>query len=239
MVTGPTGSGKTVSLYTGMDILNTPERNILTAEDPIEIDLEGINQVAINDNIGLDFATALRVFLRQDPGVILVGEIRDGEIAIRAAQTGHMILSTLHTNSATETLTRLQNLGVSAFNLATSVSLIIAQRLVRKLCSACKESVEIPEKVLMAEGFNKDSLAHLEIYRAVGCNVCKEGYKGRIGIYEVVPITETLSCIIMDGANSIQLAKTLQGEGINNLRQSALLKVAQGLTSLDEVNRIT
>jgi type IV pilus assembly protein PilB len=242
LATGPTGSGKTVSLYTGLDILNTQARNISTVEDPVEINLEGINQVSINDSTGLDFATTLRAFLRQDPDVIMVGEIRDretAEIAIRAAQTGHTVLSTLHTNNAAETLTRLQNLGIPAFSLATSISLIVAQRLARKLCNTCKESVQIPEKVLIAEGFDKDSLPHLKLYRAVGCSNCNEGYKSRIGIYEVVPIIDALSRIIMDGASSIQIADQMQKEGFNNLRQSALLKVAQGLISLEEANRIT
>lgn len=242
LVTGPTGSGKTVSLYTGLNILNTPERNISTAEDPVEINLEGINQVPVNNKIGLDFSAALRAFLRQDPDVVMVGEIRDletAEIAIKASQTGHMVLSTLHTNSAPETLTRLRNMGIPAFNLATSVSLIIAQRLARRLCNNCKESLELPEKVLIEEGFTQTQLENLRLFKAVGCEKCKEGYKGRVGIYEVVPITDPMARIIMDDGNSIEIADQAQKEGFNNLRQSALVKVAQGLTSLDEANRLT
>lgn len=242
LVTGPTGSGKTVSLYTGLNILNTAERNISTAEDPVEINLEGINQVPVNAKIGLDFSAALRAFLRQDPDVVMVGEIRDletAEIAIKAAQTGHMVLSTLHTNSAPETLTRLRNMGIPAFNLATSVSLIIAQRLARRLCLNCKESTEIPEKVLREEGFTDEQLDDLQLFKAVGCDSCKEGYKGRVGIYEVVQINDAMSRIIMDDGNSIEIADQAQKEGFNNLRQSALSKVAQGLTSLEEANRLT
>lgn len=242
LVTGPTGSGKTVSLYTGLNILNTPERNISTAEDPVEINLEGINQVPVNSKIGLDFSAALRAFLRQDPDVVMVGEIRDletAEIAIKASQTGHMVLSTLHTNSAPETLTRLRNMGIPAFNLATSVSLIIAQRLARRLCNQCKESTEIPEKVLMEEGFQAEQISALRLFKAVGCDKCKEGYKGRVGIYEVVPITDAMSRIIMDDGNSIEIADQAQKEGFHNLRQSALVKVGLGLTSLDEANRLT
>jgi len=242
LVTGPTGSGKTVSLYTGLNILNTDERNISTAEDPVEINLEGVNQVPVNNKIGLDFAAALRAFLRQDPDVVMVGEIRDletAEIAIKAAQTGHMVLSTLHTNSAPETLTRLRNMGIPAFNLATSVSLIIAQRLARRLCRHCKEKTEIPEKILKEQGFKKEELDELLLFKAVGCDKCKEGYKGRVGIYEVVPITDTISRIIMEDGNSIQIADQAQEEDFSNLRQSALRKVAQGLTSLEEANRLT
>ncbi|MFT6092472.1 MAG: type IV pilus assembly protein PilB [Pseudohongiellaceae bacterium] len=242
LVTGPTGSGKTVSLYTGLNILNTPERNISTAEDPVEINLEGINQVPVNNKIGLDFSAALRAFLRQDPDVIMVGEIRDletAEIAIKASQTGHMVLSTLHTNSAPETLTRLRNMGIPAFNLATSVSLIIAQRLARRLCSHCKETAEYPEKVLLEEGFLSEQLSTLQLFKAVGCKKCKEGYKGRVGIYEVVPITDVMSRIIMADGNSIEIADQAQKEGFHNLRQSALVKVGMGLTSLEEANRLT
>lgn len=242
LVTGPTGSGKTVSLYTGLSILNTDERNISTAEDPVEINLEGVNQVPVNNKIGLDFAAALRAFLRQDPDVVMVGEIRDletAEIAIKAAQTGHMVLSTLHTNSAPETLTRLRDMGIPAFNLATSVSLIIAQRLARRLCSHCKEKTEIPEKILIEQGFKEEELDDLLLFKAVGCDNCKEGYKGRVGIYEVVPITDNMSRIIIKNGNSIQIADQAQKEGFNNLRQSALQKVAQGLTSLEEANRLT
>ena len=242
LVTGPTGSGKTVSLYTGLNILNTPERNISTAEDPVEINLEGINQVPVNNKIGLDFSAALRAFLRQDPDVIMVGEIRDletAEIAIKASQTGHMVLSTLHTNSAPETLARLRDMGIPAFNLATSVSLIIAQRLARRLCQHCKEAAEYPEKVLLEEGFLNRQLSTLQLFKAVGCEKCKEGYKGRVGIYEVVPITDVMTRIIMADGNSIEIADQAQKEGFHNLRQSALVKAGMGLTSLEEANRLT
>ena len=242
LVTGPTGSGKTVSLYTGLNILNTPERNISTAEDPVEINLEGINQVPVNNKIGLDFSAALRAFLRQDPDVIMVGEIRDletAEIAIKASQTGHMVLSTLHTNSAPETLARLRDMGIPAFNLATSVSLIIAQRLARRLCQHCKEAAEYPEKVLLEEGFLNRQLSTLQLFKAVGCEKCKEGYKGRVGIYEVVPITDVMTRIIMANGNSIEIADQAQKEGFHNLRQSALVKAGMGLTSLEEANRLT
>lgn len=242
LVTGPTGSGKTVSLYTGLNILNTPETNISTAEDPVEINLEGINQVPVNNRIGFTFATALRAFLRQDPDVIMVGEIRDletAEIAIKASQTGHMVMSTLHTNSAPETLTRLRNMGIPAFNLATSVSLIIAQRLCRRLCSHCKEKLDLPQSALIEAGFTAEQAKDLTIYGPVGCDACNEGYKGRVGIYEVVPITDPISRIIMNDGNSIEIADKAQEEGFNNLRQSALVKVAKGLTSLAEANRVT
>ncbi|MCL4104166.1 UNVERIFIED_CONTAM: hypothetical protein GTU68_035028 [Idotea baltica] len=218
LVTGPTGSGKTVSLYTGLNLLNTPERNISTAEDPVEINLEGINQVHVNAKVGLNFAEALRSFLRQDPDIIMVGEIRDletAEIAIKAAQTGHLVLSTLHTNSAAETITRMLNMGVPAFNLATSVNLIIAQRLARRLCKECTKPA------------------------AVGCASCNEGYKGRVGVYEVVRVTPEISRIIMEEGNSLQINDQARAEGFNDLRASALLKVTQGLTTLEEVNRIT
>jgi type IV pilus assembly protein PilB len=243
LVTGPTGSGKTVTLYTGLNILNTMERNIATAEDPVEINLEGINQVNVNYKVGLDFASALRSFLRQDPDVVMVGEIRDletAEIAIKAAQTGHMVLSTLHTTSAPETLTRLRNMGVPAFNLATSVSLIIAQRLARRLCTACKTIIEVPKETLKAEGFTDEQIDEgFELFEPVGCDSCNNGYKGRVGIYEVVKITPEMSRIIMEDGNSIKLAETASELGFNNLRQSGLLKVIQGVTSLAEANRMT
>ncbi len=242
LVTGPTGSGKTVTLYTGLSILNTHERNISTAEDPVEINLEGINQVAINPKVGLDFASALRAFLRQDPDVVMVGEIRDlitAEIAIKAAQTGHLVLSTLHTNSAPETLSRLMNMGIPPYNLATSASLIIAQLLARRLCPHCKKPVKLPPKILLEEGFSEEQVSGLSIYAAVGCAQCNEGYKGRIGIYEVLPITDTISRIIMESGNTIQIADVARQQGFNDLRRSALNKVAQGLTSLAEANRIT
>ena len=242
LVTGPTGSGKTVSLYTGLNILNTDERNISTAEDPAEINLEGVNQVNVNNKVGLGFAEALRAFLRQDPDVIMVGEIRDLEtanIAIKAAQTGHLVLSTLHTNSAAETLTRMMNMGVPAFNIATSVSLIIAQRLGRRLCS-CKQTGNIPKDVLLAEGFSTEQInTGFTLYHPKGCDKCTNGYKGRVGIYEVVKVTEQLASMIMEEASSIKIAKAAQAEGFRTLRQSALLKVIEGLTSLEEANRVT
>ena len=245
LVTGPTGSGKTVSLYTGLNILNTEERNISTAEDPVEINLEGINQVNVNARVGLTFANALRSFLRQDPDVIMVGEIRDletAEIAIKAAQTGHMVLSTLHTNSAPETLTRLANMGVPAFNIATTVNLIIAQRLARRLCSACKKPADdVPEEIMKEEGLLDCGIPRNEItlFHPVGCPSCKKGYKGRVGVYEVVRITPAISRIIMDGGNSIQIADVCKQEGFFNLRTAALRKCAWGLTSLEEANRVT
>ncbi|ROU01929.1 type IV-A pilus assembly ATPase PilB [Marinobacter sp. R17] len=242
LVTGPTGSGKTVSLYTGLNILNTQERNISTAEDPAEINLEGINQVNVNNKVGLGFAEALRAFLRQDPDVIMVGEIRDLEtanIAIKAAQTGHLVLSTLHTNSAPETLTRMMNMGVPAFNIATSVSLIIAQRLARRLCS-CKEPADIPKDVLLKEGFTEQQIeTGFTLYRPKGCDKCNGGYKGRVGIYEVVKVTDNLANMIMEEASSIKIAKQAQAEGFANLRQSGLKKVMDGVTSLEEANRVT
>lgn len=243
LVTGPTGSGKTVSLYTGLNILNTPGINISTAEDPAEINLEGINQVNVNNRVGLGFAEALRAFLRQDPDVIMVGEIRDLEtanIAIKAAQTGHLVLSTLHTNSAAETLTRMMNMGVPAFNIATSVSLIIAQRLGRRLCSSCKQPADVPKDVLLKEGFTQEQIdTGFTLYRPKGCDKCNGGYKGRVGIYEVVKITDELANMIMEEASSIKIAKQAQAEGFRNLRQSALLKVIEGVTSLEEANRVT
>ncbi|MDC0661781.1 type IV-A pilus assembly ATPase PilB [Marinobacter sp. SS21] len=243
LVTGPTGSGKTVSLYTGLNILNTSERNISTAEDPAEINLEGINQVNVNNKVGLGFAEALRAFLRQDPDIIMVGEIRDLEtanIAIKAAQTGHLVLSTLHTNSAAETLTRMMNMGVPAFNIATSVSLIIAQRLGRRLCGSCKQPAEIPRETLLAEGFTEEQIdTGFTLYRPKGCDKCNGGYKGRVGIYEVVSITNRLANMIMEEASSIKIAEQAQAEGFTNLRQSALKKVIQGVTSLEEANRVT
>ncbi len=243
LVTGPTGSGKTVSLYTGLNILNTTERNISTAEDPAEINLEGINQVNVNTKVVLGFAEALRAFLRQDPDVIMVGEIRDLEtanIAIKAAQTGHLVLSTLHTNSAAETLTRMMNMGVPAFNIATSVSLIIAQRLGRRLCGSCKQPSDVPQDVLLKEGFTQEQIdTGFTLYRPKGCDKCNGGYKGRVGIYEVVRITDELANMIMEEASSIKIAKQAQAEGFRNLRQSALMKVIQGVTSLEEANRVT
>jgi type IV pilus assembly protein PilB len=242
LVTGPTGSGKTVSLYTGLNILNTEETNISTAEDPVEINLEGINQVNVNAKVGLDFGQALRSFLRQDPDIIMVGEIRDldtASIAIKAAQTGHLVLSTLHTNSAPETLTRLANMGVPSFNIATSVSLIIAQRLGRRLCSACKQPADIPKQVLLDAGMPEELIENGTFFKPNGCDACNKGYKGRVGIYEVVKITPALSRIIMDNGNSLEIAAVAAEEGFDNLRASALKKVAQGVTSLEEANRVT
>ena len=243
LVTGPTGSGKTVSLYTGLNILNIPETNISTAEDPVEINLEGINQVNVNDKVGLTFAEALKAFLRQDPDIIMVGEIRDLEtasIAIKAAQTGHLVLSTLHTNDAPQTLTRLMNMGVPAFNIATSVNLIIAQRLARRLCGECKTEDKLPQEVLLKEGFTKKDLAEeFNMYKAVGCDKCSGGYKGRVGIYQVMGISEEMARLIMSGANSIDLADQAAKEGIDDLRRSALKKIMQGLIGLEEANRIT
>ena len=243
LVTGPTGSGKTVSLYTGLNILNTEERNISTAEDPVEINLEGINQVHVNAKVGLNFAEALRSFLRQDPDIIMVGEIRDletAEISIKAAQTGHLVLSTLHTNSAAETITRLLNMGVPAFNVASSVDLIIAQRLARRLCAECSVPADdIPHDILIEEGFTDELLEGATIKKPVGCDLCREGYKGRVGIYEVVRITPKIANTIMEHGNSLQIKAQADAEGFNDLRKSALIKVAQGVTSLEEANRIT
>ncbi|MCD5993242.1 type IV-A pilus assembly ATPase PilB [Pseudomonas sp. CDFA 602] len=242
LVTGPTGSGKTVSLYTGLNILNTVDINISTAEDPVEINLEGVNQVNINPRQGLDFSQALRAFLRQDPDVIMVGEIRDletAEIAIKASQTGHMVLSTLHTNSAAETLTRLHHMGVAAFNIATAINLIIAQRLARKLCPHCKKEVDIPRETLIQEGFPEEKIGTFKVYGPVGCNHCNGGYKGRLGIYEVVKKTPELERIIMEEGNSLEISRQMRKDGFNDLRTSGLLKAMQGITSLEEVNRVT
>lgn len=243
LITGPTGSGKTVSLYSGLNILNTVERNISTAEDPIEINLSGINQVQINLKAGLTFPTALRSFLRQDPDVVMVGEIRDietAEISIKAAQTGHLVLSTLHTNSAAETLTRLSNMGVPAYNIGSSVSLIIAQRLGRRLCSECKQPEDIPVIELGTLGFSQQQIDHgITAFKAIGCNQCTKGYKGRVGIYEVMPMSDKIARMILTGSNSLELSEQAQQEGMNTLRQSALQKVIDGVTSLLEVERIT
>ncbi len=243
LVTGPTGSGKTVSLYTGLNILNTEDRNISTAEDPAEINLEGINQVNVNEKVGLTFEAALRAFLRQDPDIIMVGEIRDlatAEIAIKAAQTGHMVMSTLHTNDAPQTLARLVNMGVPPFNIASAVSLIIAQRLARRLCEHCKEKYEIPEAALREEGFTDEQIAGgVTLYKAVGCDQCDGGYKGRVGIYQVMPVSEEIGRIIMEGGNAMDIADQAKREGIADLRESALKKVIAGVTSLEEINRVT
>jgi len=244
LVTGPTGSGKTVSLYTCLNILNQPGTNISTAEDPAEIQLAGINQVNVNDKAGLTFAVALKSFLRQDPDIIMVGEIRDletSDIAIKAAQTGHLVLSTLHTNDAPTTLTRLLNMGVAPFNIASSVILITAQRLGRKLCNHCKKPEDIPPEALLSAGFTEEDLdGTWQPYGPVGCDHCKgTGYKGRIGIYEVMTISDDMRQIIMRAGNSIEIAEQAQKEGIRNLRQSGLLKVKSGITSLEEIEAIT
>jgi type IV pilus assembly protein PilB len=243
LVTGPTGSGKTVSLYTCLNILNKPGLNISTAEDPAEINLPGVNQVNVNEKAGLTFAAALRAFLRQDPDIIMVGEIRDletAEIAIKAAQTGHLVLSTLHTNDAPTTLTRLVNMGVPAFNVASSVILITAQRLARRLCS-CKKPADIPIEALLDAGFAEDEIdGTWRPFGAVGCERCKgSGYKGRVGIYQVMPITDEMRRLIMRGGNAMEIADQARLEGVRDLRQSGLLKVKQGLTSLEEVMAVT
>ena len=243
LVTGPTGSGKTVSLYTGLAILNTENTNISTAEDPVEIMLQGVNQVQINPKVGLTFAGALRAFLRQDPDVIMVGEIRDletAEIAIKAAQTGHLVLSTLHTNDAPKTLTRLLDMGVKPYAIATSVSLIIAQRLARRLCGNCKVRIDVPEEALRKEGFSDEEIANgIQIFGPVGCSNCTDGYKGRTGIYEVMPVSEEIGRIILEGGNVMQIKQQAAREGVWGLRQAGLKKVRDGLTSLDEINRVT
>lgn len=245
LVTGPTGSGKTVTLYTGLNALNSDERNISTAEDPVEINIEGVNQVQINLKVGLTFAEALRSFLRQDPDVVMVGEIRDletAEISIKAAQTGHLVLSTLHTNSATETLTRLLNMGVATFNVATSVSLIIAQRLARKLCENCKVPLaELPPAIVAEQGLDQLEIdvAAMTLFTAAGCDQCRDGYRGRIGIYETLAVTEQLAEVIMQGASSIETLAAAKAEGFKTLRHNALRKVAAGLISLEEANRVT
>ena len=244
LITGPTGSGKTVSLYTGINILNTGATNISTAEDPVEINLEGINQVNVNPKVGLTFANALKSFLRQDPDIVMVGEIRDletAEIAIKAAQTGHMVLSTLHTNSAPETLTRLKNMGVASFNIATSVNLVIAQRLARRLCKNCKKPINIPRQSLLELGFTDTDLDNPDsiIYEPVGCNECREGYKGRVGVYEVMKVSPDISRIIMEDGNAIDIKDAALKNGFRDLRRSGILKVLQGVTSIQEMMRVT
>ena len=242
LVTGPTGSGKTVTLYACLNLLNTSEQNISTAEDPAEIQVPGINQVNVNDKVGLTFSSALRAFLRQDPDIIMVGEIRDletAEISVKAAQTGHLVLSTLHTNSAPETLTRLLNMGIPPFNIASTVHLIVAQRLARRLCKSCKQPANIPEDVLTQIGFVPSELDDLTVYEAVGCGECSGGYKGRVGIYQVMPISPAMEKLVMENGNALELAELAQSENINDLRQSALDKVRQGITTLAEVERVT
>jgi type IV pilus assembly protein PilB len=243
LVTGPTGSGKTVSLYTALNLLNQPDVNISTVEDPVEIIVPGINQVNQNAKTGLTFATALRAFLRQDPDIVMVGEIRDletAEIAVKAAQTGHLVLSTLHTNDAPQTLTRLSNMGVAPFNIASSVLLIMAQRLARRLCGHCKVPDNVPNEALREEGFTeKDIKKGLTIYKAVGCDQCNKGYKGRTGIFQVMPVSEAMGRIIMEGGSSLDLVDQAGKENVATLRQSGLNKVKQGATSLEEINRVT
>jgi type IV pilus assembly protein PilB len=243
LVTGPTGSGKTVSLYTCLNLLNKPGVNIATAEDPSEINLPGVNQVNVNDKAGLTFAAALRAFLRQDPDIIMVGEIRDletADISIKAAQTGHLVLSTLHTNDAPTTLTRMRNMGIAPFNIASSVILITAQRLARRLCTVCREPSEIPEDALRDAGFTQAQLdGTWKPYRPVGCNACNSGYKGRVGIYQVMPISEAIQNIILRDGSAPDIARQAEADGVRSLRQSGLLKVMQGLTSLEEVLAVT
>ena len=243
LVTGPTGSGKTVSLYTGLNILNTEDNNISTAEDPVEIMLSGINQVNINPKVGLTFAGSLRAFLRQDPDIIMVGEIRDletAEIAIKAAQTGHLVLSTLHTNDAPKTLTRLIDMGVKPYAIATSVALIIAQRLARRLCNNCKTKVDVPDEALLKEGYPPEEIAKgIQIFGPVGCSQCTDGYKGRTGLYEVMPVSEEIGRIIMEGGSVLEIAQQAAREGVWTLRQSGLKKVRDGITSLEEINSVT
>ena len=239
-VTGPTGSGKTVTLYSCLNHLNSTEDNIMTVEDPVEIPLHGINQVHVNPKVGLTFASTLRSFLRQDPDIIMVGEVRDletAQISVQAAQTGHLVLTTLHTNSGPETIARLMYMGVEPYNLASSLVLVIAQRLLRTLCNFCKQKDEIPEDILLKEGFTKDDLAHMELYRPVGCERCTHGYSGRTGIFEVMPISSDMTILIMRGANATELAAQAKQEGIISLRESGLKKVKEGVTSLAELNR--
>ena len=242
LVTGPTGSGKTVSLYTALNILNTEGRNISTVEDPVEIRVEGINQVQQNAKRGMTFAAALRSFLRQDPDVIMVGEIRDletAEIAVKAAQTGHMVLSTLHTNDAPQTIARLMNMGIAPYNIISSVTLIIAQRLARRLHD-CKREIVLPASALLAEGYTQEEIdTGFKVYEAVGCDSCNDGYKGRVGIYQVMPLVEDIQKIILEGGNAMQIGEVARRNGINDLRASALLKVRNGMTSLAEINRVT
>ena len=243
LVTGPTGSGKTVSLYTALGILNDETRNISTAEDPVEIRLPGVNQVQQNAKRGMTFAAALRSFLRQDPDIIMVGEIRDletAEIAVKAAQTGHMVLSTLHTNDAPQTIARLMNMGIAPYNITSSVTLVIAQRLARRLCPICKREAQLPEHALLAEGFTQEEIAAgIKLFEAVGCSECTEGYKGRTGIYQVMPMTEEIQSIVLEGGNALQIADAAQRSRVRDLRQSALLKARHGVTSLAEINRVT
>jgi type IV pilus assembly protein PilB len=239
LVTGPTGSGKTVSLYTCLNLLNQPGVNISTAEDPSEINLPGVNQVNVNEKAGLTFAAALKSFLRQDPDIIMVGEIRDletADISIKAAQTGHLVLSTLHTNDAPATLTRMRNMGIAPFNIASSVILITAQRLARRLCPSCRQPAEVPREALLEAGFPESELDGSWVpYRPVGCSLCNKGYKGRVGIYQVMPISEEIQRIILRDGSSLEIAAQSRLEGVRSLRQSGLLKVRKGMTSIEEV----
>jgi type IV pilus assembly protein PilB len=243
LVTGPTGSGKTVSLYSCLNLLNKPGVNISTAEDPSEINMPGVNQVNVNEKAGLTFAAALRSFLRQDPDIIMVGEIRDletADIAIKAAQTGHLVLSTLHTNDAPTTLTRMRNMGIAPFNIASSVILITAQRLGRRLCAKCKTPVEIPREALIDAGFDESELdGSWTPYKAVGCNACNNGYKGRVGVYEVMPISEEIQRIILADGSALEIAEQARKEGVRSLRESGLRKVKIGVTSLEEILAVT
>ena len=242
LVTGPTGSGKTVTLYTALNLLNKVERNICTAEDPVEITVEGINQVNMNVKAGLTFANALRAFLRQDPDIIMVGEIRDletADIAVKAAQTGHLVLSTLHTNDAPQTINRLMQMGIESFNLVSAVILIIAQRLARCLCEHCKTIVHYPDNVLISAGFKAEEIDNLKLYASVGCEHCTAGYKGRIGIFQILTLSDNMRTLILEGGNAIQIAQIAKSEGINDLRASGLNKIRLGITSLEEVDRVT
>jgi type IV pilus assembly protein PilB len=241
LVTGPTGSGKTVTLYSGLHFLNSTDKNISTVEDPVEIPLQGVNQVHVNLKAGLTFSVALRSFLRQDPDIIMVGEIRDletAEIAIKASQTGHLVLSTLHTNSAPETITRLMNMGIAPYNIANSLTLVIAQRLIRTLCDACKQKERFPEEILLKEGFNQEEIKTLELYVPGSCDRCIQGFKGRMGIFEVMPNTAEMAALIMRGGNALEIMAQAKKEGVTTLRESGLEKVRQGLTSLAELNRV-
>lgn len=243
LVTGPTGSGKTVTLYTGLNMLNTIDRNISTAEDPVEITVPGINQVNVNPKAGLTFAEALRAFLRQDPDVIMVGEIRDletAEIAVKAAQTGHLVLSTLHTNDAPQSLNRMAQMGIAPYNIISSVILIMAQRLARRLCLHCRKPEQIPAKALLAQGFTEADLATgFTIYSPIGCDRCNKGYKGRVGIYQVMPLTDDITRLVLHGGDAMEIANQAQREGIADLRRSGLKKVMLGVTSMEEINRVT
>ena len=243
LVTGPTGSGKTVSLYAGINMLNTGDVNISTVEDPVEINIPGVNQVQVDEKSGMTFPKALKAFLRQDPDIILVGEIRDietGSIAVKAAQTGHMVMSTLHTNDAPQTITRMFDMGIPAFAIATTINIIIAQRLARRLCVHCRVAVDIPKDSLLAEGFTETDVARaFKVYRAVGCEQCNGGYKGRTGIYQVMPVSDAMKRLIMEGANAIALADQSRKEGIPDIRRSGLRKVQDGVTSLEEINTVT